>query len=233
MSEHITRQFEFRAEQSTDGLTLEGYAAVFNTWADISDWQGDYRERFMQGAFKRSIGQRAPVLQFDHGAHPLIGSIPLGRISSLSEDSQGLHVRARLSDNWLVEPVRDAIRDGAVTGMSIRFRAIREEWSKDRSERTHRESELYELGPVVFPAYETTMVGVRSRDVAIALQDPEVRRDLATLLLIGTDLRSPATPSTPDTIHVETVEAPAESHAETNDLDASDVRAFIEIHSAA
>jgi phage head maturation protease len=57
----ITRSYEFRAEPSPDGLTLEGYAAVFNTWADITDRLGEYKEQVAPGAFKRSIGQRTPV----------------------------------------------------------------------------------------------------------------------------------------------------------------------------
>lgn len=212
----VTRSFEFRAEPSADGLTLEGYAAVFNTWTDIVDRQGEYRERITPGAFKRSIGQRTPVLQFDHGSHPLIGSIPLGRITSITEDDHGLKVRARLSDNWLVEPVRDAIRDGSVTGMSFRFRPVREEWNEDRSERTHHEVEVFEAGPVVWPAYETTSVGVRSRETALALQDPEVRHEVAKLLTLGTDLRSLAVESAPVVDHADLVEAPViDDHAET------------------
>jgi hypothetical protein len=188
--ESVTRSFEFRAEPSADGLTLEGYAAVFNTWTEITDRAGTYRERIMPGAFKRSLGRRTPILQFDHGTHPLIGSIPLGRFTSITEDDHGLKVRARLSDNWLVEPVRDAIRDGSVTGMSFRFAPVREEWNADESERTHHDVNVFEAGPVVWPAYETTSVGVRSRQTALALQDPEVRREVAALLTLGTDLRS-------------------------------------------
>jgi HK97 family phage prohead protease len=118
------RHVEFRASENSDGQTLEGYAAVFNAWTDIRDSLGTYKERIAPGAFKRTIGQRQPVLQFDHGSHPLIGSLPLGTISALREDRNGLFVRARLSDNWLIEPVRDAIKDGAVSGMSFRFRVV-------------------------------------------------------------------------------------------------------------
>jgi HK97 family phage prohead protease len=230
MTDSVTRSFEFRAEPSPDGLTLEGYAAVFNTWTEIEDWNGSYREQIAPGAFKRSIGQRTPILQFDHGAHPLIGSIPLGRFTSVTEDDHGLKVRARLSDNWLVEPVRDAIRDGSVSGMSFRFRPIREEWSKDRSERTHREVELFEAGPVVWPAYETTSVGVRSRQALLALDDPDVRREIAALLASGTDLRSLAQ-AAPDDESTPPVDAPAERHAETS-LSAADIRAFLNIYAS-
>jgi HK97 family phage prohead protease len=200
--DNLSRIVEFRAAPSEDGLTLTGYAAVFNAWTEIDSWEGTFRERIAPGAFKRTLGQRMPVLQFDHGSHPLIGSIPLGRITSIVEDERGLKVKARLSDNWLVEPVRDAIRDGAIDGMSFRFsvpangdKVVR---GKDGVlERTISEIALYEVGPVVFPAYEQTSVGVRSRQALDALQDPEVRSEIARILTNGTDLASLATDPDP------------------------------------
>jgi len=177
------RRSEFRASEGADGHTLEGYAAVFNAWTDIRDSSGTYKERIAPGAFKRSIGQRTPILQFDHGTHPLLGSLPLGGISVLREDRNGLYVKARLSDNWLIEPVRDAIRDGGITGMSFRFRVISDHWAKDDAgtdTRTIREVELLELGPVVFPAYEQTSVAVRS---FVGVLDDEQRAELARELV--------------------------------------------------
>lgn len=213
--DNLVRSVSFRAEPSDDGLTLEGYAAVFGARTTIDSWEGTFTEEVAKGAFKRSIGQRTPILQFDHGQHPLIGSMPIGVIRSIREDDHGLKVRARLSDNWLIEPVRDAIRDGAITGMSFRFRVIADKWSRggDMPHRTIREVELYEAGPVVFPAYEQTSVGVRSRNVAAALTDPEVRAEVARLLLSGTDLRSLADDA-PDSFHASVTDAPAVSHAE-------------------
>jgi HK97 family phage prohead protease len=175
----IVRRSEFRASDGADGQSLEGYAAVFNAWTDITDRQGTYKERIAPGAFKRSIGQRTPVLQFDHGTHPLLGSLPLGSITALREDRNGLFVKAKLSDNWLVEPVRDAIRDGGISGMSFRFRVIKDEWGSDEGgneTRTVQEVELLELGPVVFPAYAQTSVAMRS---FVGLLDDQERAELA------------------------------------------------------
>jgi len=221
--DNVRRSVDFRATASGDGLTLDGYGATFGDWTEIYDRSGSFMEQIAPGAFKRTIGQRTPVLQFDHGAHPLIGSIPLGRITSISEDGHGLRVKARLSDNWLVEPVRDAIRDGAVTGMSFRFRVVADQWEqRDGTDyRTITEVELYEVGPVVFPAYESTTVGVRSRQTALALTDPEVRREVATLLTLGTDdirnlaEESPAITDAPDEVHASDVETPAVGHVKT------------------
>lgn len=216
-TDNLRRSVEFRAEPSSDGLTLEGYAATFDDWTTITDRSGSFQERIAPGAFKRTIGQRMPVLQFDHGQHSMIGSIPLGRITSLTEDDHGLKMRAKLSDNWLVEPVRDAIRDGGVTGMSFRFRVVADEWTNDDGTdfRTISEVELYEAGPVVFPAYESTTVGVRSRETAAALTDPQVRREVASILTMSTDdirqmaEESPA-PEAPTPRHASSVETPAD-----------------------
>ena len=193
MSDRISRSYDFTLRntvESDDGLTLEGYAAVFGSPTEIHDRQGVYMETVARGAFSKTIHERMPILQFDHGTHPMIGSIPLGSIRKLEEDDQGLFVRARLSDNWLVEPVRDAIRDGGINGMSFQFTVpeARDEWNEDMTERTIREVVLYELGPVVWPAYPSTSVGVRS-EIASVLSCENLRTDLARALY--TDFASP------------------------------------------
>lgn len=192
-------------EVGNDGLTLEGYAAVFDQQTEVDSWEGSFIETIRKGAFRKTIRERTPVLQFDHGRHPLVGSIPIGRIAQLREDEQGLYVQARLSDNWLIEPVRNAIRDESIDGMSFRFEVVRDEWrdntgkllkagelmelmwdSGDRGplERTLVELRVRELGPVVFPQYEGTSVSVRAREVADTIFERDtlkrgIRRSLA------------------------------------------------------
>ncbi len=154
-------------EPGSDARTLSGYAAVFDTPTLIRDDWGEFEEVITRGAFTRSITERDPVLMFEHGRHPLIGSMPLGRIHTLREDAKGLYVEARLSDNWLISPVRDAIRDGAVSGMSFRFTLPPggDSWEQRDGRpqlRTVRDANVIELGPVVFPAYKPTTASIRS-----------------------------------------------------------------------
>ena len=188
----VERTYTFNIDETRsagDGLTLEGYAAVFNSPTTIDSWEGKFTEIIAPGAFKRSIGDKMPVMQFDHGHHPMIGGLPIGVIRSLTEDSHGLKVRARLSDNWLIEPIRDAIRDGAITGMSFRFTPKDEEWDGDT--RTITAVDLHEVGPVVFPAYTATTVGVRSQSdpvsqlVELIRNDETLRHQLAEDLVLG------------------------------------------------
>jgi HK97 family phage major capsid protein/HK97 family phage prohead protease len=124
-------------------------------------------------------------MQFDHGKDHRVGSTPIGVFTDLSEDDHGLRVQARIFDNPVVEPVRQAIEGGAIKGMSFKFQVVRDEWrdnagkllkaeelsdllwdAGDRAplSRTIKEVKLYEAGPVVFPAYTETSVGVRSLD---------------------------------------------------------------------
>jgi HK97 family phage prohead protease len=177
-------------DEEADGRTLTGYAATFGQETEINSWEGTFTETIRKGAFKKTIREQTPVMQFDHGRHPLIGSIPIGQIADLREDDQGLFVQGRITDNWLMQPIRDAIAEETVNGMSFRFEVVREEW-RDVNGKLVKPEEVYELlwmpgdrgplrrelielkcrelGPVVFPAYTGTSVSVRARDVADGL----------------------------------------------------------------
>ncbi len=202
--------FSLDRAAADDGLTLTGHGAVFNEWTTIDSWEGRFRERIAPGAFKRTLANNGARvrLQFDHGQHPLIGSLPIGSIRKLKEDGRGLYVEARLADNWLVQPVREAIENGSVDGMSFRFSVVADRWDNEDSdlpERTITEVRLMELGPVVWPAYEGTDVGVRALELARGLlrADDETRREVARLLTSGiedlsTSPDEPADGTSPD-----------------------------------
>ncbi|MDV8078828.1 HK97 family phage prohead protease [Rhodococcus sp. IEGM 1370] len=184
----IERELEFRTtDTADDGLTLEGLAAVFDSPTEIRDYLGSYTERIAYGAFKKSLAERRPVMQFDHGRDSRTGSVPIGVFEELRETREGLYVRARLHDNDLVLPIRQAIASQAISGMSVKFRVIQEEWrdakgnrvsperistlldSGTQLSRTIKEIALAEAGPVVFPAYASTKVGVRSETQTMTL----------------------------------------------------------------
>lgn len=194
-----------------DGLTMTGYAAVFNAPTRIDSWEGTFDEQIRAGAFKKTIRERTPVIQFDHGAHPMIGSIPIGSISDLREDDQGLYIESRLSDNWLIAPIRDAIANGSINGMSFRFQPVREIWTDQvtgkqiRNEdeimqrlyyagpddtpllRTITELRMAELGPVVFPAYTQTSVSVRAAGLASKIKADATKRRAVLRSIAGDD----------------------------------------------
>lgn len=205
-----------------DGLTLDGYGAVFNRLTIIDSWEGKFKEKIANGSMKRSFRETPPKIQFDHGRHPLIGSIPCAALRSITEDSDpdlapegGAHVIGRVFDNWLMEPIRDAIAAEAINGMSFRFEVVREQWEyadgkviRDEDEliaelrktwyddvpddelliRTLKELKVPEIGPVVWPAYADTSVSVRSKVIdlgRIQQRDPEQLKLLAQAVFLA------------------------------------------------
>lgn len=184
----LTGDEERSADGGDAGRTLEGYAAVFDQDTEINSWEGHFSERITPGAFKKTLAERTPVMQFNHGHDPRFGQLPIGVYKEAREDDKGLFVRGPLFEH--AEPIREAIREGAVTGMSFKFGVVRETWTdKDGKEitskrelqdllwgdgrdingeqrgplrRTIKEVRLAEAGPVVNPAYSQTSVAVRS-----------------------------------------------------------------------
>lgn len=177
----LVAPFELIRAADDDGLTLTGYAAVFNSPTRISSWEGEFTEVIAPGAFRHTIRNSRPIMQYDHGQHPLIGSLPVASIRRLKEDARGLFVEARVFDNWLTEPLRDAIKDQAISGMSFRFSVVKETWAHadDGDLRTLNEVKLYELGPVAWPAYSDTSVALRSfeRVTGLKISSPDAPAD--------------------------------------------------------
>ncbi|KKM82194.1 hypothetical protein LCGC14_1322060 [marine sediment metagenome] len=188
------RSVDFRMVENSDGQTLEGYAAVFDSPTVINGWEGHFVEVIERGAFARTVRDNPkPVMQFDHGTHPMVGGLPIGTIQELREDDEGLFVRAKLHDNWLIEPVRDAIREGSLTGMSFKFTIPEGGVTVTRGEddieiHTLTDLNFHELGPVVWPAYKETSVGVRSRELADILTNDAEARTVVAAALYGTKI---------------------------------------------
>ena len=168
-----------------DGRTLEGYAAIFNAATTINSWEGRFEETIAPGAFRKTLRERTPIMQWDHGRDTRVGSTPIGVYTSLVEDERGLKVSGRLFANDVVEPVRQAVEAQAVRGMSFKFQVTRDKWTDNAGQvvrdeelynllydagergplnREIQEVKLFEAGPVSTPAYSQTSVGVRSAD---------------------------------------------------------------------
>ncbi len=126
--------FSVRADES-DGMTLDGWGAVFNRETVIDSWEGRFREKIAPGAMKRSFRETPPKIQFDHGRHPTIGSIPIAKLERVAEETDpvfapegGAHIVGRFLDHPIVDLVRQAIEAEAINGMSFRFGVVQESW---------------------------------------------------------------------------------------------------------
>ena len=172
-----------------DGNTLVGYLSRFNEWTEIrSSYEGHFLERVMPGAFDRTVAARGQAIRclYDHGKDPSIGNKPLGTFAVLEARDGGQWYEVPLFDAGYVNDLKPAIRAGAL-GSSFRF-SVSESgeawdrplqptaWNPDKlPERSILDTDLYEGGPVTFPAYAGASAGLRSATddfVAALVADP-------------------------------------------------------------
>lgn len=162
-------------DDNGDGPLLVGYPIVYNKWTEITGWEGNFLEKIASGAPDRHLkthSEKVKVL-FNHGFDPLIGSKPLGKPRLIESKKRGLYTETPLDATSYNEDLAISIDSGAIDGMSFRFTISRDEWEdephkskanpKGIPQRTVRELKLYEFGPVTFPAYEATTVGLRGQ----------------------------------------------------------------------
>lgn len=215
------------AEAGTDeGPVMAGHFAVTDQWTEINSmWEGNFLERFAPGAFKKTIREGRPKMRvlFQHGMDPQLGDKPLGPIRDLREDDEGAYYEVPLLD---APYVRDNVLPGLEAGLygaSFRFRVLREEWSdepdpsddnpKGLPERTVKEAQVSEFGPVTFPAYEGASAGLRSMTDDFIVRCFE--RDPQRLRQMFNDAQPLAT--TEEVVEDEGPEVPAERSGETPD----------------
>jgi len=180
-----------------DGRTLVGYPIVFDTWTTINSYEGQFRERIAPGAVTKTLSENAGSVKvlFNHGMDPQIGDKPLGRATVQQVDSRGLYVEVPLSDTSYNNDLIALMRDGALDGMSFRFSVVNEQWDTPKGglpERTITELRLFEYGPVTFPAYEATTVGIRAANEFSVWRDlpTETQSEISRLVGISFDLRT-------------------------------------------
>jgi uncharacterized protein len=145
---------EFEVRETADGMTFEGYAALFNQPSEPLP----FIERIAPGAFLRSLKTRNEIkLLWNHDTSEVLGSKRAGTLRMV-EDDRGLRVTADLPNTSTGRDAAELLRRGDVDSMSFGFSVPKggDEWSADGSERTLREIKLHEVSIVAFPAYTST-----------------------------------------------------------------------------
>lgn len=155
-------QFELR-EAEGEAPKLVGYASVFNQETVI--W-GIWREKVAPGAFKSTIQKDDIRALWNHNTDLVLGR-NRAKTLSLAEDDHGLQIEITPPDTQAGRDSVTSIKRGDVSQMSIAFETVRQEWyypedDKELPLRTVTEAKLYEISPVIFPAFETTEISARS-----------------------------------------------------------------------
>jgi HK97 family phage prohead protease len=185
---------ELVVESRADGRTsIVGYAAVYNR---LSLDLGGFKEEILPGAFDRILGRQRGrqdvVALFNHDSNIVLGRTSSGTLE-LSSDEKGLR--------YVVTPpvsradVLELIQRRDVRGSSFAFTVDKSGESFRTGEdgkavRQIREvSGLYDVGPVLVPAYPSTSatVAMRSYEAWLAeqSQEPEAQADCSRMALRG------------------------------------------------
>jgi HK97 family phage prohead protease len=171
------------ARQAEDGtMRMAGYAAVFNE----ASLPLPFIEKIAPGAFTKTLQETPDVrLLANHEG------LPMARTKNgtmrLYEDERGLYFEAELANTQEARDLYTLVERGDVDQMSFAFRVIRQNWSKDRTERTLTEVSLADgdVSIVTYPAYPATSVEAREaikRAIAEIKEGREVSGDSLLVL---------------------------------------------------
>jgi len=171
---------ELVVEERAGGKTvITGYAAVYDRLS--LELPGNFRERIMPGAFDKVLarqrGKQDVVAVFNHDNNIVLGRTSSGTLE-LSSDAKGLRyeVTPPATRSDIVELI--ARRD--VRGSSFAFTVGTggDAWSSDEkgSIRSVREvSGLFDVGPVVNPAYPDSSVQAALRSYEAWMETQNVK----------------------------------------------------------
>lgn len=162
---------ECRVITREDGTrAITGYAAVFyradDPGTEFELWEG-MNERIMPKTFDRALKERDDVRAlFNHDSNQVLGRSTSDTLK-LSTDAKGLKYEIDLPDTQVANDLAVSIERGDITGSSFSF-SVSDEDFKKRDGGHIREirgvDPLFDVGPVTFPAYESTTTGIRSLD---------------------------------------------------------------------
>lgn len=154
-------------EEREDGTRkIVGYGAVFYRAGDRGteyELWSDTVEHVGRNAFDNAIKQDDVRGLFNHDPSVVLGRTTAGTMR-LSVDERGLRYEVDLPDTTAAKDVAASIKRGDITGSSFSFSVVKESWQqgKERTIRTLEELRLHDVGPVTFPAYESSTTGLRA-----------------------------------------------------------------------
>jgi HK97 family phage prohead protease len=157
-------EFDVRdIDETSNGMTFRGYAAVFNSPSEPLP----FTEFIREGAFKRSLKSRNEIKLFvNHNTDRVLGSTRAGTLR-LIEDSRGLLAEADLPPTTDGKDLSILMQRGDVNSMSFGFSVPPngDKWIDDNT-RELNQVRLHEVSIVTgFPAYQATSASVRSLEL--------------------------------------------------------------------
>lgn len=165
-------QAELRLKGDGDGKKIVGYASVFYDETEDTEyalWE-DMKERIMPGAFDDALTNPDDVRGlFNHDPNQILGRTSAGTLK-LTVDKRGLFYEIEPGDTTTARDVVESIKRGDVDGSSFAFRVLDEELKKEDGKyvREITRVNLFDVGPVTYPAYAAATSGYRKEEAVAA-----------------------------------------------------------------
>lgn len=162
-----------KVELRKDGTpgSIIGYPIVYDK---DSEAMWGFTERIAKGAAKKALKRSDIRALKNHDPSLIFGR--QGVNLKLKEDEKGLRYEASPIDTRNFREVAEEVRLELLTGQSFGFTIKSDEWTDldtDKPIRTITEiDQIFDVGPVTYPAYEDTTVALRSLEAAKVEEKP-------------------------------------------------------------
>lgn len=161
---------------------IVGYASVTYDGTPKTEFRIEYGdgetfiERIMPGAFLGVLSDDVRGLK-NHDANLILGRTKAGTMT-LAADERGLRFEIDTPDTTTGRDTAEEIRRGDLSGCSFAFSVDKDgqKWIRDGEllvREVRRVKELFDVGPVTYPAYTGTTVDARSAEAALAAVEEE------------------------------------------------------------
>lgn len=157
---------EFRVSAENEPAKISGYGAVFNSRSEDLGYYQELREEIDPHAFDSVVATRPDVRGlFNHSADYVLGRTTAGTMR-LTIDARGLAYEIDPPDTQLARDLMVSMRRGDISGSSFSFVCKRDQWTENEDGSVTRRileiGDLYDVGPVTYPAYPASSAGARS-----------------------------------------------------------------------
>jgi len=176
-----------KVKRSKDGepAKITGYAAVFNQW---SDDLGGFIEQIDPVAFDNCLKQSDCRALINHESRLILGRESADTLK-LTADEHGLYMEVIPPNTTYANDILESIERGDIKEQSFAFTVVSDK-VEDLDQALVRVTileigELYDVGPVTYPAYPQTSV-VAKRHNFIETGDTEKRIESARKKLLAT-----------------------------------------------
>lgn len=134
---------------------IAGYAAVFDSETYCFS---NFSEKIAKNAFSKSIKKDDIRCLFNHDVSYVLGRVK-SKTLTLEEDSKGLKYKVTPLETTWAKDLLVSIKRGDVSQNSFAFEIIKERWERrdgGGNLRIIEEAKLFDVSPVVYPAYTDT-----------------------------------------------------------------------------